>query len=304
MQAVLYWSTYPADPLQRKSMVVAIWILDLIHSGMVCVANWQNVIASFGVWQRVDYIHWSIAVTVALTALTTFIVHCFFSHRIHTLSHRKWYITAPLVTLALVRLISTAEMIRLESFSQFVERFNYVFTLGLSASAGLDVLITVILCYYLRQRRSGLAKMDRIIDTLTLYTVENGMLTCITTTVSLICWVRMPHNLIFLGLHLAISKLYATSFMASLNARKSLTHRSEGTGQGDDYPMPVVFPTVYSPGSHVAPWSPHGRSISPVKPLQVNIDVERTIHREALGQSQEEVNEMTPSESANEEKVV
>lgn len=45
----------------------------------------------------------------------------------------------------------------------------------------------------------------------------------------------------------------------SLNARKSLTNRSEGTGQGDDYPMPVVFPTVYSPGSHVAPWSVSAR---------------------------------------------
>ena len=73
---------------------------------------------------------------------------------------------------------------------------QYVFTLGLSTSTVLDVLITGILCFYLRRRRSGLAKsvsarrceitplnasflhrMDRIISVLTLYTVENGMLT-------------------------------------------------------------------------------------------------------------------------------
>ena len=73
---------------------------------------------------------------------------------------------------------------------------QYVFTLGLSTSTILDILITGILCFYLRRRRSGMAKlvnmrvkthvslttcapprMDRIISMLTLYTVENGMLT-------------------------------------------------------------------------------------------------------------------------------
>ena len=70
--------------------------------------------------------------------------------------------------------------------------------------------------------------MDKIIDALTAYTIENGMLTCVTTVVALVCvrlalslqrdcaereahvlaaqWLSMPTNLIFLGLHFAISK--------------------------------------------------------------------------------------------------
>ncbi|KAI1790438.1 hypothetical protein LXA43DRAFT_1148079 [Ganoderma leucocontextum] len=255
MQVVLYWRLYTSDPIRTKSMVIFIWVLDLVHSMMVCIANWENLIANFGGFDNLDYITWSIAVTVALTALTTFTVHCFFSHRIHTLSRRNWYITVPLVTLASVRLIaavvSTTEMIRLRSFEGFVKYYGYVFTLGLSTSTVLDILITGILCLYLRRRRSGMAKMDRIISVLTLYTVENGMLTC---------------------------------DQQALNARKSLSSRLESlSGNSEGFPMPVMFPTVhYSPRSPTTPWPPHASPTSdPTKSLQVNIDIEHTIHREA-----------------------
>ncbi|RDX51502.1 hypothetical protein OH76DRAFT_1554899 [Lentinus brumalis] len=286
MQVVLYWQLYPSDSKKTKWIVGVVWILDTIHSAMICTANWQNLIVNFGNFEGLDYITWSIAVTVALTATTTFLVHCFFSHRIHTLSHGNWYITVPLVTLASVRLVaatvSTTEMILLESFEQFVKRYAYVFTLGLSTSTALDIIITVILCYYLRQRKSGLDRMDRVINMLTLCTVETGMLTCVTTAVALICWVRMSDNLVFLGLHLAISKLYANSLLASLNARRSLSNRSGGS-RSEGYPMPVMFAGLYSPRSPIAPWSPQVRSESdPAKPLQVNIEIEQTIRREAF----------------------
>ncbi|RPD70782.1 hypothetical protein L226DRAFT_513983 [Lentinus tigrinus ALCF2SS1-7] len=315
LQVVLYWQTYPFDPKKTKAVVVVVWILDIVHSAMICTANWQNLVKNFGKWDGLDYITWSIAFTVALTATTTFLVHCFFSHRIHTLSRGNWWITVPLVTLALVRLVaatvSTTEMILLESFEQFVKKYAYVFTLGLSTSTALDIIITGILCYYLRQRKSGYDRMDRIINTLTLYTVETGMLTCVTTAVALICWVRMSDNLVFLGLHLAISKLYANSLLArcacmslwtsrrgltgpvgcSLNARRSLSNRSEGSSS-EGYPMPVMFAGLYSPRSPITPWSPRTRSEpGSAKPLQVNIDIEQTIHREAFRQSQEAVGE-------------
>ncbi|KAH9938986.1 uncharacterized protein BXZ73DRAFT_99661 [Epithele typhae] len=304
MQTVLYVRMYSAsDPQKVKVLVGLVWSLDLLHSAMVCAANWQNLIVGFGDFDKLDYITWSIAVTVALTAATTFIVHCFFSHRIHTLSRGNWYITVPLISLALLRLasdttprpkrsafrrqvaatVSTSEMIRLESFRGFVTGFGFVFTLGLATSTALDVLITGILCFYLRRRKSGLVRMDRIIGTLTLYTVENGLLTCLTTAVSLICWVRMQDNLIFLGLHLAISKLYANSFLASLNARKHLSGPASHSAS-DGYPLPVVFPQGYgvrngssAHGLAVAANRPAGRA---GKPLQVSVNVEQTVHQD------------------------
>ena len=71
---------------------------------------------------------------------------------------------------------------------------QYIFTLGLATSAVVDLLITATLCYYLRRKRPEFARYDvqqrrnhlsltelcrvnHMIDALTLYTVENGMLT-------------------------------------------------------------------------------------------------------------------------------
>ncbi|KAI0825380.1 hypothetical protein BC628DRAFT_1419341 [Trametes gibbosa] len=326
LQVVLYCQMYPSDSTKVKCVVALIWILDCIHSAMVGIANWQNLVVNFGKFDGLDGITWSIAVstsvdgledglqastdehvfkiTVALTATTTFIVHWFYmllalenlEGDLAIVSRGNWWITGPLFTLATIRLVaaivSTAEMLQLKSFSQFVDQYSYVFTLGLSTSTLLDILITGILCYYLRQRRSGLARMDHVIGVLTLYTIENGMLTCITTAISLVCWVAMPHNLIFLGLHLAISKMYANSFLASVNARKGLSSRSQGSSGVEGYQLPTLLPSPYSPQEPRAPWSPGTRSMlrSPPaqKPVHVNIQIEQTVHPELFGGYQED----------------
>ncbi|KXN87274.1 hypothetical protein AN958_09006 [Leucoagaricus sp. SymC.cos] len=64
--------------------------------------------------------------------------------------------------------------------------------------------------------------MVRLVNTITLYTLENGALTFFTATASLICWLAMPENLVFFGLHFVIGKLYANSLLASLNVRREL----------------------------------------------------------------------------------
>ncbi|KAI0640314.1 hypothetical protein C8Q77DRAFT_1085931 [Trametes polyzona] len=294
MQVFLYCQLYPRDRLRIKLMVhrlltscASARLLDTVHSAMAITANWQYLIVHFGDWDNMDDITWS--TTVALTALITFLVHCFFTHRIHTLSRQNWYITTPLVALALVRLVSTSEMIRLHSFAQFVERYDYVFTIGLSTAASLDVLIAAGLCYFLRRGRSGFTSMDRIVDAITLYTIENGMLTCITTVISLICWVSMPTNLIFLGLHFAISKLYANSLLATLNARKSLLNKSQGSSNERDHPLPVIFPDSFGRRTEVnTQWSRRSQGLGPLGEtgtrLQVNIQKSTHVEHDTDGE--------------------
>ncbi|CCM03813.1 uncharacterized protein FIBRA_05962 [Fibroporia radiculosa] len=98
---------------------------------------------------------------------------------------------------------------------------QWVFTLGLGLSAGLDVLVASALCYYLRKSRSGFSSMDGVLNTLTFYTIQNGSLTFIATLAALVCWVTMT-NLIFLALHFVITKLYANALLSTLNARKTI----------------------------------------------------------------------------------
>ncbi|THG96425.1 hypothetical protein EW026_g5405 [Hermanssonia centrifuga] len=275
MQVYLYYRVYTKDALYMKTMVSMIWLLDILHTIMTSAANWTYLVVYFGNASGADHI------------TCTFIVHGFFAHRIHTVSKGNMYITGPLGLLATFRLVialvTTAEMIRTGFFHIFVGKFAWVFTMGLASSAALDVIIAGGLCYYLRRSKSGMHSMDQVIDVLVLYTVETGLVTCLTTILSLVCWLTMSHNLIYLGLHFTISKLYANSFLATLNSRKSLRAKSQASSDRDrdGHPMPVLFPNSHSRRR----FSMSRREVDVLATRTVEISVEKTIHREIDGET-------------------
>ncbi|KAK7681923.1 hypothetical protein QCA50_014885 [Cerrena zonata] len=197
---------------------------------MACASSWGYLINHFGNGEICNWIVWQVTVTIILTAFIIFIVQSFFAYRIFTFSKRNWYVMLPIIILATLRLatglVSATKMIELQYYSLFVEEIRWVFTLVLSLGTAVDILIALALCWYLNKSRTGFASMEAVIDSIILYTIETGVLTSTTTVISLICWLTMPHNLIFLGLHFAISKLYANMLLASLNARKVLRGRS------------------------------------------------------------------------------
>ncbi|KAF7375312.1 hypothetical protein MSAN_00418000 [Mycena sanguinolenta] len=230
VQCIIFYNLYPNEIRIRRLTVLAVWVLDFLHSAFIVTALYDYCIDFFGDDTRLEYIPWSVALSVVVTAIQTVIVHWYFAHKIYKSSGQNWFITGPIVLLAFLRLVaatvSTTEMIRLHMYSAFNHRYpGWVFTTGLSLSALVDIIITVSLCYLLqkmRQRTAACAPMAQVVNTLTLYTLENGFLTCVTTTASLICWLAMPKNLVFMGLHFIISKLYANSLLISLNTRKEL----------------------------------------------------------------------------------
>lgn len=278
VQTFLYYRLYPKDPFRMKLLVIIVWLLDWSHAACICAATWDYFILNFGNDAITDVIPISIALTVAFTATITFITHLFFSHRVFRLSRNNYYITAPLVVLAFVRLgaalVSTIEMGRLKSFHAFVHDYGYVFTLGLSSASTLDVLITTAMWYFLQMSRTGFREMDHVIDKIMLYTLNNGALTCLTTVMSLIFWLTMPGNLVFLGLHFAISKLYANSLLGTLNSRRSLRRfRATHDGNGDTI-LPVLFPTAFGPtrGRQLQTTLPSQGDVEPVSKLEINVE--------------------------------
>ncbi|KAI0666640.1 hypothetical protein C8Q78DRAFT_440094 [Trametes maxima] len=246
MQTVLYFRLFGRDGLSAKLKVGGVFLLDLLHSAMVATSNYMYCVSNFGQEDITDHVFWAVGLSIALTAIVTVIVHLFFAVRLFKLSKGNYWITIPVAVLAIARVVAafvtTIELIRLGSFHEFGQRFRWVFTLGLVLSSVVDFLITGGLCYYLRRNRTGTGRFDHILDSVTLYTVENGLLTSVTTLVSLIFWLVKPHVLIYLGLHFAISKLYANSFLASMNARKILRAQSQSQS-GSAHRLPMIFTT-------------------------------------------------------------
>ncbi|KDQ51156.1 hypothetical protein JAAARDRAFT_211291 [Jaapia argillacea MUCL 33604] len=281
MQAFRYFHMFSGDYMRVRATVSFIWILDITHSGLICASNWFYLIDHWGDSEILDHIPLSIALTIFITAAVTLTVHTFFIRRVLILSKKNWWLCAPLFVLAVLRFLSatttTVLMIHLKHYSLLrLPQYTWVITFGLVMGSTLDILITTSLCLYLRSNRTGFSSMDYIIDTIMMYAINHGSLTCICTFISLLCWLAIPHSLAFLGAHFAISKLYANSFLATLNTRDTLRDRSQGSSdRGGTHQMPVIFP-----GSRMTYGRYTGQGQDPSTATKLEINVQKTIECE------------------------
>ncbi|KAL1669644.1 hypothetical protein GGF50DRAFT_43797 [Schizophyllum commune] len=274
-QTVVYVKLYlKRDSIRLKSLVGAVWLLDALHSMAVWAAGWTYLIDGFGDTQGIAEIPWYV-MTVVFTASLTFLVHLFLARRIHLLSHGNYYLTAAVVR----RPPLTDIAIHYGNFADFKEHFSWVFTLGLALSSAVDALITGCLFVLLHRSRkstplsmpgrvaTALAKLTDMIDTLILYAFESGSLTCFATIVSMICWITMNHNLIFLGLHFVIAK--PNTFLATLNMRYMIREsRSSSIGQ----PGIIVLERHDREADSL-----EQHRCKTLNALQISVDVQRTV---------------------------
>ncbi|KIM77150.1 hypothetical protein PILCRDRAFT_825708 [Piloderma croceum F 1598] len=248
VQTFVYLKLYSNDSARTKILVGLTWLLDTLHTCFVCAGVWYYLIAHFGDTTTIDFIPWSVALTVAITAVITLLVHCFYVHRIYRLTSKSWYFSGPIAVMAFLRLVaacvSTGEMIRIKTFTGFASQVGWVFTAGLSLSSAADICITAVLCYKLRTSRTASTSMNEILDSLVIYTLENGSLTSAATVASMICWVAMPQNKIFLAIHVAIAKLYANSLLATLLTRNQL----RDSRKSSSHALPVLFSSGFEGG--------------------------------------------------------
>ncbi|KAI3618176.1 hypothetical protein WG66_005794 [Moniliophthora roreri] len=131
------------------------WVLDTCHTSFIWSALWAFCVKFYGQIDKIDYVPQQ-------HSPSAFIV-----------SDGNWILTAPISTTA-----STAELLILHSFSEFVDRDGWIFTLGLSSSSAVDVIITASLIFYLwKSGRGSLGRTSVVIDTLIKYTFETASLT-------------------------------------------------------------------------------------------------------------------------------
>jgi len=273
VQTIVYLKLYPEDRRLTKGLVTVIWILDVTHSALTWVGLWTYLISNFGDSSKIDTIPLPICLTIIFTAILTLLVHLYYVQRIFHLSKRKYWLCIPIVVLAVCRVCSacatSAEMIRLGTFTKFRSEVRWLFSLGLSLSSAVDVIITLSLFILLYMSRSKSLSLNSVIDSLILYTFEIGSLTGFATIVSMICWLAVKNTLIFMGLHFIIAKLYANSFMASLNTRHQLRKAHARTNSGTNVVKGINKPSV--------PSSPRGDQSSEIQLQRVEINVEKNI---------------------------
>ncbi|KAI0665488.1 hypothetical protein C8Q78DRAFT_986430, partial [Trametes maxima] len=241
-QCYRYFRMYPADTWILKSLVTVVLVLETFHSALcmhICyyylTTNYFNPLAlQKGVW--------SINVSRQVCGgAVIFASQSFFLRRVYLIGRRF----RPLVAVAAVLLLGELGKPALPTpfFNRFIHPTLHNANQAWMNSAGVgmavlaDTLLTTALIFSLHRSRTGIRRTDSIIDLLIMYAINTGF---ITNLLSLIFALAMPNNLIYAGIVIVATKLYANSMMAVLNSRREIASQGSGFVHTTSYDMSAL----------------------------------------------------------------
>ncbi|PCH34532.1 hypothetical protein WOLCODRAFT_139416 [Wolfiporia cocos MD-104 SS10] len=234
-QAYMYWWNYPNDSKLTRRTVVTIWFLETVHTAFCLDMIYSYVIVDFGNIARIEKIVWSVGATVLTAVIIAAIVQSFFIHRIWILSQHSLVMTIiPAVCLFLRVALGCATATltwTIGYWPAFRTSIGPMFTLttGLSLAALVDFIIAAAMIYYLRRSQTSSRRTAHLIRSIEAYVINTGSLTMLVSVAIVLTFTLEKGSLLFTGLVEIQSKLYANSFLASLNARQYLTESTRGT---------------------------------------------------------------------------
>ncbi|KAF8717943.1 hypothetical protein AX14_012065 [Amanita brunnescens Koide BX004] len=227
VQTFLYYKSYPQDAMFQKWAVALLWILDTLHMVFTIIEFWHYLIESFGNYEALLQLHWSFSLQIALSVIVILVVQSFYTRRVWKLSsdrYQRIWAWLLIIVLLVVYAAGITFIVELYSASTLIQmsHLRWSIILGLSSSTLDDFMIATAICHLLSLRRTSFAETKSKIWTIMFYAVISGALTSICSLTSVIALAVMPHNLVFQGIEFLLPKLYINSYLAMLNARKSL----------------------------------------------------------------------------------
>ncbi|PPQ81431.1 hypothetical protein CVT26_007479 [Gymnopilus dilepis] len=229
VQTYMYYLTYPNDwTFQRISrMKVGILILlDTLHLAVTIHAVYHYVISSFGNVLALELIVWTFKLQTALNVVVVLFVQSLYALRVWKLGrhfHRLW---PALVILAVASgyVIGILLAVKVYHIDAFIElsTVSWVIYASFASATAIDIILAIAMCYYLGKSRSSFSGTTYRIVKVMQYVLVSGFLTSACSLSALITFATMPTTLIFLGIEFLLTKLYINSYLAMLNARKSV----------------------------------------------------------------------------------
>lgn len=232
-QIFIYYRNYPGDRILLKGMVIVILLLETADQAFIghilyhyCILNYANLT---GLLQANTT--WSLILQLTIGATVGAIVKVYFAFRVWRFSSRNIWITGLILLLTLGQL-GLATAFTIEAFKLpnvfAVHELRTLGTVSLGTGVATDVVTAIALCYFLNRLRTGLKSSDSLVNNLCAYAINTGVLTSTVSVATLVLYNGVGGlNLYFVATYFILSKLYAISFMATLNTRRTI--RGRGT---------------------------------------------------------------------------
>ncbi|KAJ4493619.1 hypothetical protein C8J55DRAFT_499255 [Lentinula edodes] len=229
-------------------------VLDTAHQIMLSHSIYIYLVSNFGNVEYLGVVVWrallelpqiavhlkifpfdrrSILVMVLLSALIAVTIQLFMCWRIWILSNKSIYWSIPIIIIVFASFTITmvyfkkswslrtwTRLADLSKISRAVNGLNF----------GGDIAITFVMVYFLRTSRSGIKRTDALMNRLMYFCLKTGLLTTFCAILSLISISIWPNTFIYITFYCALARLYANSFLATLNARDRLRKSNRPIG--------------------------------------------------------------------------
>ncbi|CAL1703701.1 unnamed protein product [Somion occarium] len=235
-QSYVYMLNCKDDPKWMKLLVATVLILESLHSAFAMRFLYYSVIIAFGSVELVGQIDWSLGPVILLENAIVAAVEGFFIRRMWIRKFKESE-TAFNANRCAHSCHTTAAVFALTSGTwadfQAAPGPNITVEVSNALSAAVDAIIATSMIYYLHRGQSGQARTDGVVKWLMSYAINSGAMMMIVSLAIAITYVKVKESLLFLGLVMIVSKLYANSLLGTLNARqllRSKTARAAGVG--------------------------------------------------------------------------
>ncbi|GAA5874973.1 hypothetical protein JCM16303_004965 [Sporobolomyces ruberrimus] len=246
-QAFQYYQNFEGkDRRLYKYLVLGLFILDLVHTGISISTIWNWCVENYGNVENLVVSPWSFAIDPFLVGAIAFTCQSFYAYRVYIVGKHKLII--PIVIVALSSLsfgfaiASTQQIFYLKEFARF-QTFTWGVSIWLCAAAAADVLITASLVYYLKKSKTGLLQTNSILNRLIEMTVSTNGITCSVAILDAVLFGSM-NNSAHVAPNLILPKLYYNSLLVSLNARIALERRliQSNSAHGESHGLAELSP--------------------------------------------------------------
>ncbi|KAH7915480.1 hypothetical protein BJ138DRAFT_1141853 [Hygrophoropsis aurantiaca] len=245
IQVYTYYRRYPLDKGVYKALVALLWILETVDQAFIGHSTYYYTVTNYTNPNALVYYKpiWSLISQMTAGALVGTIVKACFSIRVWRFSYRNWILTGFLLFLAVAQMglavTFTIQSFHLPSLTDLIN-LRIIGSLSLGLGVVNDMFMAAALCYYLQGMRSSSSSADSLINSLTLYAINTGVLTSACSLTTLILYNFMPKNFVFMCFYFVLSKLYAISFLATLNTRQIIRGRGTDREQGKSVSFHMV----------------------------------------------------------------
>ncbi|KAM5545944.1 hypothetical protein V8D89_000070 [Ganoderma adspersum] len=236
LQTFIYFQTYPNDAKILKFLVIWVFFLETSHTIFAIIVVYYFCIANFGnvrVWGP----HWSLGAVTLFQVLIASTVETVYVRRIWFVSGHARLLTSALSFIVFLRFaVGLAGASSILAFAHWstsrirnllLKQPQPIVTLTLSLGAFTDLSIVIVFSFYMLRGRRQYSRASRtLVNMLMLYAINTGAATAATSLSVAIVYASVRVTLASTGVAEIGAKLYANSFIGSLNSRAFLRHKN------------------------------------------------------------------------------